>query len=372
MKIVDWFLLLAVAALASIGVLVQTRLANTLPVREVLLPLVVGGIAGIVAAAVSAGGRAERFLRGRGPWMAWGVAVALMLALLAFGRRYRGGLYLPGRLNPSELVKFGLVAFSAGWLVRGDGAKKGRKGKSVLAYTFASPRDLLLFAGLVACLCGMVACAGDFGLLAQLALTLAAVLFVASWAWGSVAFALIAAGFTLAAAYPVGHLATRFAVWRDPLADMTGGGWQTLQGLTAVVSGGFAGCGIMMGDPEHVPIVSSDFVYAALAEELGLWGSALVLVLWTVVVWRGFVAAARRAVEGSRAEALLAAGISASLAVQVLLNVGGVLNALPMTGITLPLISRGGSSLATTLLMCGVLLGLSRRGEAKPEGRRRA
>ena len=165
-------------------------------------------------------------------------------------------------------------------------------------------------------------------------------------------------GMAFVAAHPVGHLATRFAVWRDPFGDVTGAGWQVLQGLTAILSGGMTGTGFGMGEVQSVPIVASDFVYAAVAEELGLAGCLAVLALWAFVFVRGVMAAVRRSAD-SPAEALLAAGIVASLAVQVVLNVAGVLNALPMTGITLPLISLGGSSQATTLMMCGVLVGVS-------------
>ncbi len=334
--------------LTGLGVVVQTRLAGTVP-SALLLPLALGLVAGLVAAGGCSAGRAGRVLRTWGPWLAWLLACALMAALLVFGRRYRGGLYLPGRINPSELVKLCLVVFAAGRLV-------GKKGLVPL-------RGVLTCCGLIGVVGVLVALAGDFGLLAQLAITLAAMLFAASWIWGTLAFGVIGLGFACAAAHPVGHLATRFAVWRDPLADTTGAGWQTLQALAAVVSGGVRGLGFGMGEVNAVPIVSSDFVFAALAEELGLVGGAGVLALWGVVFVRGLMAAARRASQGEMAEALLATGIVASLAVQVILNVAGVLNALPMTGIPLPLISHGGSSLAVTLVLCGILCGVARRME---------
>ncbi|MGN0846511.1 MAG: FtsW/RodA/SpoVE family cell cycle protein [Kiritimatiellia bacterium] len=348
----DWVLIGAFAALTGLGVVVQTRLAGTIP-SGLVGPLVVG----VVAAFVCAGGWIGRALRGRGPWIAWGLACALMAALLVFGRRYRGGLYLPGRLNPSELVKLCVVVFTAGWLTRGKCAPP--------------PRTVLACGGLFCVVGAGIALAGDFGLLAQLALTFAAMLFAASWGWGLAAGAVIGVGFACAAAHPIGHLATRFAVWRDPLADVTGAGWQTLQGLAAVVSGGVRGLGFGLGDVDAVPIVSSDFVYAALAEELGLVGCLAVLALWGVVFVRGLLAAARCAAAGAFGEALLATGIVASLAVQVVLNVAGVLNALPMTGIPLPLISHGGSSLVVTLAFGGLLCGVARCGAA-PRKRKRS
>ena len=134
-----------------------------------------------------------------------------------------------------------------------------------------------------------------------------------------------------------------------------------MQGIAALVTGGLTGRGFGLGDVQNVPIVASDFVYAAVAEDTGLFGCVMLLATWLFVFLRGLRTAMRHAADGALAEALLAAGIVSSLAVQTMLNVAGVLNALPMTGITLPLISHGGSSQATTLVMCGVLIGLSGR-----------
>lgn len=342
----DWALAGATAALALFGTAMQARTRGALPS---CLPQAAGTALFAACAWACAGGRAGRFVRGRGAWIAWGAAAALMAALLVFGRRYRGGLYLPGRTNPSECVKACAVVCAAAWL----GAEKPARERAALAA-----------AGVL--LGGAVALAGDFGLLAQLACTVAAMLFAASWWKGLAAFAALGGGFALAAAHPAGHLATRFAVWRDPLADMTGAGWQTLQGLAAVVGGGVTGAGFKMGDVDAVPIASSDFVYAALAKDFGLVGCAAVLALWTFVLLRGLAAAARRARAGDACGALLAAGLVASLGVQILLNVAGVLNAVPMTGITLPLVSHGGASFAVTLAMCGALLGLSARAPDAP------
>ena len=337
----DKWMLSAVCALAALGFFLQIRIAEAVPGLGFFLPYALGVACGVAAMFVFTGDRTEMLLRAR--WIALGAAVALLAALLVFGRRYRGGLYLPGRLNPSELVKLCLVVFAAGTLSDGR----------------VTPRRLLELGAGYGVVALAVAAAGDFGLLAQLAVAGAAVLFAASWFWGSAAFAAIAGGATLMFARPSGHLATRLAVWRDPLADASGAGWQTLQGLTAVVSGGWWGVGAKLGDVRNVPIVSSDFVYTALAEEWGLVGCAAVLALYGVVIVRGLMASGRLARADDAGGALLAAGLVASLAVQVLLNVGGVLNAVPMTGIPLPLLSLGGSSLVVTLVSLGILLGLS-------------
>ena len=341
MKGRDVWLFAAVCALAALGFFLQIRIAETVPGVGFFLPYALGSVCGIAAMFAFSGERTDVLLRAR--WIALGVALALLAALLAFGRRYRGGLYLPGRLNPSELVKLCMVVFAAGTLADGR-------------VTLRRLVELGAGYGAVAL---AVAVAKDFGLLAQLAATGAAVLFAASWSWGCAAFAGLACGVAFMFARPTGHLATRLAVWRDPLADASGAGWQTLQGLTAVVSGGWWGVGAKLGDVGNVPIVASDFVYTALAEEWGLVGCTAVLALYGVVFVRGLMASARLARADNAGGALLAAGLVASLAVQVLLNIGGVLNAVPMTGIPLPLLSLGGSSLVVTLVSLGLLLALS-------------
>lgn len=340
----DRWMIAAVCLLAALGFFLQIRIAEAVPGVGFFLPYVLGLVCGMVAMFFFTGERADVLLRAR--WVAIGMAAALMAALLVFGRRYRGGLYLPGRINPSELVKLCMVVFAAGTLSDGR-------------VTMRRLLELGAGYGVVAL---AVALARDFGLLAQLAATGAAVLFAASWFWGCTAFVTIAGGVAFMFMRPTGHLATRLAVWHDPLADAAGAGWQTLQGLTAVVSGGWWGVGAKLGDVRNVPIVASDFVYTALAEEWGLVGCAAVLALYGVIFARGLMASDRLSRAENAGGALLAAGLVASLAVQVLLNVGGVLNAVPMTGIPLPLLSLGGSSLMVTLVSLGILLGLSRSG----------
>ena len=340
-----------VLILALSGFLYQVRLAGELPNVRDMLPLACGLLLFAAFSIIFSGGRI-RMLLAR-PWLYYVFAMVLLAALVVFGRRYRGGIYLPGRINPSELVKLLFVLFAAGYLARAH-ELHGRltiRSMAVLAAAFGG-------------LALEIAVIHDFGLMAQLVLTLTAMLFAASWGWGIAAFAGVVAAAVTAAVHPIGHLAVRFAVWRDPFSDMTGTGWQTLQGLTALVSGGWWGKGMGMGEVHAVPIVSSDFVYAALAEEVGLAGCLILLALWGLF----FVMSLYPHIRGQSPEntlshvrgqspghALLAVGLVSSLAIQLLLNVAGVLNTLPMTGITLPLLSHGGSSILAVLMMCGLL-----------------
>ncbi|MFA7160233.1 MAG: FtsW/RodA/SpoVE family cell cycle protein, partial [Kiritimatiellia bacterium] len=154
------------------------------------------------------------------------------------------------------------------------------------------------------------------------------------------------------------HARVRLAAWLAPFADPTGTSWQVLQALSAMYAGGIWGVGLGGGSPQFIPIASSDFIYAVIGEELGYAGCGIVLAFFLVLIFRGYRVAGGLPVPFGR---LLAAGIVTTLAFQVLLNIGGVMKALPLTGITLPLISHGGSSLLTTFLSFGLLLAISER-----------
>jgi len=157
----------------------------------------------------------------------------------------------------------------------------------------------------------------------------------------------------------------RLGAWTDPFEVATGTGWQLLQALVALYTGGPWGTGLGAGSPNAVPIVESDFVYAIVGEELGFVGCAMVMLLYVALVFSGFRVAARAK---SAYASCVATGLSACLGLQTLLNVGGCTKAIPLTGIPLPLLSHGGSSLVATLVMTGLLLAIS--DEAPPVGSR--
>lgn len=170
---------------------------------------------------------------------------------------------------------------------------------------------------------------------------------------------------SLRAAQSVERVEQRVVIWRDPWAACTPDGpclsYQTLQGLYALAAGGLWGAGPGLGRVDYIPFVYTDLVFAALVEDWGLLGGWAVLGLYGVLLWRG-CAIARRQTETFRY--LLAVGIVALFALQIAVIVGGTLNILPLTGITLPFVSYGGSSLLVSCLLVGVLLRLS----AEPSG----
>ena len=152
----------------------------------------------------------------------------------------------------------------------------------------------------------------------------------------------------------------RFTAFLDPWADAQGYGFQTVQSLIAIGSGGITGVGLGNGSSKwyYLPEVHTDFIFALIGEELGLIGTVFTVFLFAVFVWRGI----RIAVHSEDSfQSLLALGLTAMIGVQTLINVFVASGMMPVTGIALPFISYGGSSLVFTMMAVGVLLNLSTR-----------
>ena len=145
----------------------------------------------------------------------------------------------------------------------------------------------------------------------------------------------------------------------DPWSDPLDSGWNIIQSLLAIGSGGLFGMGLGQGREKYLylPESHTDFIFAVLAEELGFLGAAIVVLLFFAFAWRGLKIAPHAP---DHFGCLLAVGITSMVAFQALINIGVVTGSLPVTGITLPLISFGGSSLLITLASIGILLNISR------------
>jgi peptidoglycan glycosyltransferase len=152
------------------------------------------------------------------------------------------------------------------------------------------------------------------------------------------------------------HVRTRVEIWLDPFKDFGGKGFQVVQALFAFGSGGLAGTGLGLGSPTRIPEVETDFIFAAIGEELGLLGSVAVVTAFLLMVGVGL----RIAIQArSDFEKLLATGLTVILAVQTFIIIGGVTRLVPLTGITLPFVSYGGSSLLANYILLALLLRIS-------------
>lgn len=152
------------------------------------------------------------------------------------------------------------------------------------------------------------------------------------------------------------HVAARYDVWLDPFSDPKGDGFQIVEASFAMADGGLIGTGLGQGEPDRIPFVESDFIFAAIGEELGLVGSVAILMIFLLLIGAGL----RLAVDAGRTfETLLATGLTTLLGFQAFIIMGGVLRVVPLTGITLPFVSYGGSSLVSNYVLLALLVRMS-------------
>ncbi len=152
------------------------------------------------------------------------------------------------------------------------------------------------------------------------------------------------------------HVQTRVEIWVNPWVDIENKGYQLTQSLFALASGGITGTGLGQGNPELIPAVHTDFIFSAVGEELGMFGAGGIILVYVLLVYRGFKIALQATNDFG---VLLAAGLSSLLAIQTFVILGGILKIIPLTGITLPFMSYGGSSLLTNFVLIGLLLKIS-------------
>lgn len=252
-------------------------------------------------------------------------------------------------VQPSEIMKVALVNFLADYAAR-------QKGRMATLQGLAVPLGVLGAAFL------LVVAEPDFGTAVAMAITAVVVLFAAG------AHPLHLAGLGLLAApalvylvYSEPYRMRRLLAFLDPWADRMDAGWNVVQSLLAIGSGGLFGLGLGEGRQKYlyVPEQHTDFIFAILGEELGFVGTTAVVLLFVLFAWRGYRAALRAP---DTYGCILGVGLTTMIVFQALLNIGVVTGSLPATGITLPFISYGGSSLMVTLAVAGVLLNISSHG----------
>ncbi|MCR8656001.1 stage V sporulation protein E [Paenibacillus endoradicis] len=251
-------------------------------------------------------------------------------------------------IQPSEFMKLGMILFLAKWL--------STEQQKITQFT----KGLLPPLGLVFLAFGLIMLQPDLGTGAVMVGASMILIYTAGAQMRHLGgLALIGVigfvGLIIAAPYRLKRITSFLDPWSDPL----GGGYQIIQSLFAIGPGGLVGLGLGMSRQKfsYLPEPQTDFIFSILAEELGFIGGLTLILLFLVVVWRGVrTAIAAPDTFGS----LLAIGITSIIGVQVLINIGVVIGMMPVTGITLPLVSYGGSSLTLLLTGLGILLNISR------------
>ena len=375
----DQVLLPAVAMLGGISLLLMERLPQTQVQQSVAgLELGLGDVqlawlilSFTLATVLAVTVRSDRWLRlYKYTWAAAGVA--LLVATFLFGTEVNGvrlSLSLgPISGQPAELLKVILVVFLAGYLSEYRPLlveESTRIGPiSLPPLPFLAPMVAMWAIAL-----GIVVVQRDLGAALLFFTVFLCLLYAATGRLSYVLFGVLA---FLAGSFVLYHLVatvqTRVDIWIDPFRDPTGDGYQVIQALYAFGRGGLLGTGLGAGMPTvdgrlPIPEVHTDFPLAALGEELGLVGVMAILGLFLVVVERGLRIAASAADEF---RALLAAGLALVIGTQAFIIAAGNLKLIPLTGITLPFVSYGGSSLLVNGIIVGLLLALSDRGVEPP------
>lgn len=353
-----YYLLLGAAlALLLLGLLMVLSASSVLSIRQFGSPYTLAQRQGLFAAA----GIVLMLIATRVPvawwrrlaWPALVIAFGLLGAVLVIGVEVSGqrnwiDIFGPFRLQPSEFAKLAIILWSADLLTR--------KQASINRWS-----HLLVPLLPVTCLMLLlVLLEGDVGNTLLLAIIVGGVLFAAGaplrlFVLLGGAGLLSIAALTLAAPYRM----SRFTSWLDPGADRLGDGWQVTQGQYALGTGGWWGVGLGASREKwgSLPEAHTDFIFPVIGEELGLIGTLTVLVLFGVIAFVAF-----RIVQSATDPfvRLAAAGIGTWIIVQAIVNIGAVLSLLPITGVPLPFVSYGGSSLIPLLIAIGMLLSFAR------------
>jgi cell division protein FtsW len=354
----DLALIAAVAAILGIGLVMVASASITTADRlhpgqpffflwRQLAHALLGTALGLLALQVPL-----KLWRRAGPSLLLGSLVLLGLVLIpGVGREVNGSFRWIGagplNMQPSELAKLFMIVYLAGYLVR--------RGEEVRTRFSGFAKPMLLLVGAA----GLLLLEPDYGATAVLFATTLGMLFLGGvplgrfvgWMTAGVA---AMAGLVLLAPYRLQRLTTFMDPWEDPFNT----GFQLTQALIAVGRGEWLGVGLGASVQKlfYLPEAHTDFLVAVLAEELGLLGLAATVGLFAFVVWRVFQIAARAQVREEPFGAFVAYGIGLSLGLQALINIGVNLGALPTKGLTLPLMSYGGSSMLVNCIAVGLLL----------------
>lgn len=300
------------------------------------------------------------------------VVLLLMVKIPGFGVTVNGAtrwLNLPGvpQFQPSEVAKLAVILFfSARLSKRREGIRRPYTSRTVKGRALNKMNDvglleLLPYGGVLLLILALLSLQPHMSATILILIVGASILFAAgiSVGWFALAGGLMGALLSLII-FTTDYMSRRVRLWRDPWSEPLDGGLQTIQSLLAIGSGGLLGLGLGNSRQKflYLPEEHNDFIFAIVCEELGLIGAALILTLFALLIIRGYWLALHAR---DRFGSLLIVGVTTLLAFQVFLNVAVVTNLFPVTGISLPFFSYGGSALLIQLTEMGIVLSVSRQ-----------
>ena len=346
-KHLDRFCLIVAQFLWSLGLVVIYRINPSLAIKQFLIlmasTLVMVCVMLIIRKSVDFG---------RLNWLFMVLTFLLLASTLVLGRSIGGaknwiklGFFT---LQPSEFAKILYIMVSAYFLTPRE------KLVSFIPYLIYTAACVML-----------LVVEKDLGAGLLIALTFLVMFFAAT---GRTLLTLLGVGVLGGGAYAsyklFSHVQTRVEVWQDPWATYNGQGYQIVQGLLALASGGLFGVGLGRGMPEVIPVRESDYIFTVIGEEFGIIFGIITILFYLVFIVRGILIALNAR---STYDALLVFGCTAMLTLQSFIIIGGVIKLIPLTGVTLPYISYGGSSILSSMIQLGIIQGVAIKNGQKDE-----
>lgn len=340
----DEYLFLIVSMLITIGVVMLCRIKYSLGIAQVgwyLISVCVFYVVYVIYRYINIWSKFK--------WVYFGLSILLFLVTLVFGVTINGArnwIVIAGQtFQPSEIIKLLFIFFLACYF-------SGERNKRIFNLPERYIVSLVTYIFM-----GFLILQREWGITLLFFMSY----YILMYIYDNdklllLANALITLVIGSIGAFTLRHIQIRFQSWLNPWDDISNTGYQITQSLFAIASGGFFGRGIGLGNPEFIPEVHSDFIFSAICEEMGIFGGVAVILLYFIFVYRG-IKIALMLPEGF--DKSVALGITIMFGLQMFIIVGGVIKLIPLTGITLPFVSYGGSSLVTSFISLGILQAIS-------------
>ncbi|MDW7661371.1 MAG: FtsW/RodA/SpoVE family cell cycle protein [Bacillota bacterium] len=344
----DTYISLIVAMLLSLGLSMQLRLSTEIGVKQFIWFLIGMGLFIVTASIYHL-----VYKRIKSIWFFYALMIVLFVLTQIIGTNINGAKnwIILGKwtFQPSEFIKILFVFFMASFVSDPEALRLKIADKK------ASPKWTLMV--MVFIVLGFFVLQREFGTALLIFIIYLSMLYVFEKAIVFVGINSIVAGFGAFMAIQVmPHLKVRMDSWLNPFADIAGKGYQITQSLFAIGSGSFFGTGLGLGYPHFIPNVETDFIFSAICEEMGIFGGIAIIVLFMLLVYRGIKVCLLLRDPFTKS---LAFGLTITIGFQTFLIIGGVTRVIPLTGITLPFVSYGGSSLVSSFIILGLLQSLS-------------